>query len=143
MHIAYWYHLDFNCDSEYHYLPELQYKSKASEESSQSSGACAAIEESNTCVCLYAFMSVVFFMQILITKDNLQLLNLKNLCTVLKHHWSLDQDLILMLISCTCVYVYCIVWCTAGWYLIHTHIIRLKYVFHGWKFCNVFWTQES
>ena len=40
------HYLDFNCDSEYHYLPELQNKSKDNEESSQASGACAAVEES-------------------------------------------------------------------------------------------------
>ena len=41
--------LDFNYDSEYHYLPELQCSSKDSEESSQ--GACAAVEESMHICC--------------------------------------------------------------------------------------------
>ena len=46
--------LDFNYDSEYHYLPELQYQS---EESNHTSGACAAIEESMfTFVVMFAYL---------------------------------------------------------------------------------------
>ena len=53
--------LDFNYDSEYHYLPELQCSSISSEESSQALGACAAVEES-----MHACRSILLFVFVMI-----------------------------------------------------------------------------
>ena len=63
----------------------------------------------------------------MITRDNLQLLNLKNLCTALKNHWLLDQDSTLMPISCLYVHVHAIF--TFLNYFLLAHMCRL--VFYG------------
>ena len=53
--------IDFNYDSEYHYLPELQCSSKGSEESSEALGACAAVEESmHVCCGISCMLNLLF-----------------------------------------------------------------------------------